>query len=386
MDVDTGNPYSKIPPNFTNYIKVLYIQPGTTSFAGIERVVDTVCSELGEKYKNCIDVSVLYTSIHTNRPQEPRAYRVIDRVTHSKVHLMQTYRSVIASDHYDLIIVPQIEPSVICMLACLGVQRKFAVYLHGNPHRERSHFKAKILFWMMKALFVGRVSYVFGTSPRQLASFKAMFNSKVGQAWLPNPVRRFDVRRSKPPEEKDFVTFVNVGRFSHQKGQDILLDAFVKVSELRRNVKLKIVGHGIGEAALRDHIKRSNLEELVRIEYYPDSPEPALAASDVYVSTSRWEGWSLAICEALRFGMPVISTDCEFGPSDILIDRRLGQLVPPEGGHELVTAMLYYCDNLFDEAQHSDYRKDYIARFDAERIVDVHAEALILAASGSEQL
>lgn len=370
------------PSSSKKPIKILYIQPGTTSFAGIERVVDTVCSELSKKYNNCIEISVLYTSVHTNRPTEPRGYRIIDRIAGSKIDLMRAYRNVIKGEQFDLIVVPQIEPTVICMAACIGIRRRFAVYLHGNPHRERSHLKAKILFWLMKTLFLGRVSYVFGTSPRQLASFRAMFDSKIDQAWLPNPVRRFDVARTKPVEENDYVTFVNVGRFSYQKGQDILLDAFAKISKLRKNIKLKIIGYGAGEAELRDHVKRSKLEAFVSIEHHPDSPELALAASDIYVSTSRWEGWSLAICEALRFGMPVISTDCEFGPSDILIDRRLGQLVSPDGGDELLEAMLHYCDNLADEMQHSEYRKDFIARFDAESIVDVHAKALMLAATG----
>jgi len=112
------------------------------------------------------------------------------------------------------------------------------------------------------------------------------------------------------------------------------------------------------------------------IEHHPDNPQVALSRSDVYVSTSRWEGWSLAICEALRFGLPVIATDCEFGPSDILTDQRLGLLVPLQEEDKLVNAMLYYCDNLNVEKAYSDYRKGYIDRYSAEKVVHVHADAL----------
>jgi glycosyltransferase involved in cell wall biosynthesis len=360
-------------------LEVLYVQPGTTSFAGIERVIDTICTELSEKYHGEIAIDVLYTSLHHNRPVERRAYHVIEELTHSRSELLRAYRRVIGAKKYDLVVVPQVEPTVICMVACIGIKRKFALYLHGNPSRERSHWKAKLLFMLMKVVFLDRVSYVFGTSPRQLDSFKLMFGSKVRQAWLPNPVRRFDVEAAKPVDQEQFVTFVNVGRFSYQKGQDILLNAFQSLSQVRKNVKLKIIGYGAAETELREQVKRLNLESLVAIEHQPDSPHLALAASDIYVSTSRWEGWSLAICEALRFGMPVISTDCEFGPSDILTDRRLGQLVPVNGREALVDSMIYYCDNLTEEACHSEFRKTYIARFNVESVVDVHAKALLAA-------
>lgn len=256
------------------------------------------------------------------------------------------------------------------------------MHLHGNPRLEPSHLKAKILFFLMRIYFIRRLSYVFGTSPKQLESFKAMFRSNVRQYWLPNPVRRFDALREKPDEEKGYVTFVNVGRFSFQKGQDILLKAFAELYKVRENVKLKVVGYGQGEAELRDQIRRLNLEAVVSVEHYPDNPSPALAASDVYVSTSRWEGWSLAICEALRFGLPVISTDCEFGPSDILVDRRLGLLVPVSGGEDLVNAMIYYCDNLENELSHAEFRQSFIDSYDTEHVVDVHADALRLASMG----
>ncbi|MDM9625177.1 glycosyltransferase [Rhizobium sp. S152] len=362
-------------------MKILYIQPGTSAFAGIERVVDAVCTMLADRFPEDFEVDVLYTSVHKNRPTEARGYNVIDRVAYGRLDLMRIFRSVIKSKDYSVVVVPQIEPTVICMAACIGLNRRFAVHLHGNPKRERSHFKAKILFFMMRVYFLSRVSYVFGTSPRQLDSFKKMFNSRVPQVWVPNPVRAFDLSETPPSgASSGTVTFVNVGRFAFQKGQDILLQAFSELVRIRPNVKLRIVGYGIGEADLRAEISRLGIDAYVSIEHYPINPQPALATSDVYISTSRWEGWSLAICEALRFGLPVISTDCEFGPSDILVDPRLGRLVPVSGRKPLVDAMAYYYDNLSLEILHSEFRKAFIDRYSPERVVEIHAEALRIAA------
>jgi hypothetical protein len=56
-----------------------------------------------------------------------------------------------------------------------------------------------------------------------------------------------------------------------------------------------------------------------------------------------------------------------------------GQLVPLLEEDKLVNAMLYYCDNLNVEKAYSDYRKGYIDRYSAEKVVHVHADALTLA-------
>ncbi|MCS3742182.1 glycosyltransferase [Rhizobium sp. BK661] len=359
-------------------LKILYIQPGTQSFAGIERVVDTICSNLTERYTDDFDIDVLYTSEHHNRPSE-RSYHTIDRRPRGRLQLMTTFRDVIKSKKYDLIVVPQIEPTVIAMASCLGIKRNFVVHLHGNPKRERSHLKARILFFLMKTFFLRRTAYVFGTSPRQLSSFREMFGSKVPQCWVPNPVRKFD-RPEALGGEPGCVTFVNVGRFSHQKGQDILVRAFAEVYKQRKNTRLKIVGHGAGEEDLRRDIERLQLQDVVSIEHHPNDPYPALSTSDIYVSTSRWEGWSLAICEALRFGLPVIATDCEFGPSDILVDGKLGRLVDPDGGPSLVAAMIDYCDDIILAKGDSDFRKSFIDQYSEEKVVEVHATALRAAA------
>ncbi|MDR6817500.1 glycosyltransferase involved in cell wall biosynthesis [Neorhizobium sp. 2083] len=362
-------------------LKVLYVQPGTSAFAGMERVIDTICSGLVEQYANDFEVDVLYTSIHHNRPTEKRNYNIIDRVASNRIELMRNFRQVIASKDYNLVVVPQIEPTVICMASCIGMRRKFAVHLHGNPRLERSHMKAKVLFFLMRALFLPKIASVFGTSPRQLASFNAMFKSKRPCYWVPNPVRRFDLPDSDRSNDEATVTFVNVGRFSFQKGQDLLLAAFAELILSRPNVRLKIVGYGEGEAALRAEIDHRGLSDAVTLEHHPENPQPALSTSDVYISTSRWEGWSLAICEALRFGLPVVATDCEFGPSDILVDNRLGRLVPVDSSEQLVKAMAYYCDNLPSEQGYAGFRREFIDRYSPERVVAAHAEALRSAAA-----
>jgi glycosyltransferase involved in cell wall biosynthesis len=335
-----------------------------------------MCELLADRYGSHFDIDVLQTSVHKGRPEKPRKFNAIIKQARGKIGLMRAYRDAIKHKEYDLVVVPQIEPTVICMVSAFGLKRKFAVYLHGNPRLECNHLKARILFFVMRRFLLSHVSSVFGISARQLESFQTMFDSKRPQYQLPNPVRHFVGAGGSARSKTGHITFINVGRFDTQKGQDILLEAFAALLKRRTDVRLRLVGHGGMEDRLREIIERLNIGEFVAIEHHPVDPGPALVSSDVFIATSRWEGWSLAICEALRFGLPVISTDCEFGPNEILVEERLGRLVPPGHQDQLVAAMLYYCENLEEERQHQEYRKVFIDRYSPELVADVHAKAL----------
>jgi len=364
-------------------LKILYIQLATASFAGIERVVDDVCCALMDDYGDRFDIDVLYAADYKDQMPHGRGYNAISVFAPNTLSLLFNARRIIARTKYDLIVVPQVEPTVLYWLSSLGLKRRLVMHLHGNPKMEATHLKAKIMFFIMRHVVLDRLTSVFGTSPKQLESFRTAFPNKLPHYWVPNPVREFAHIGGGPASDPDCTTFVNVGRFAYQKGQDILIDAFAKLYSARQDVRLKLVGYGANEAALRDQIARLGLEGVAGIEHHPANPKDALSASDVYVSTSRWEGWSLAICEALRFGLPVVATDCDFGPSDILIDQRLGRLVPTSDADALVAAMHYYCDNLKSEKRDAAYRQAYIDRFSLRQVSRAHADALRMSAKGA---
>jgi glycosyltransferase involved in cell wall biosynthesis len=357
-------------------LTVLYIVPPTGKFAGIERVVDEIACGLALCHADALDVTVVHLAPYPGVEVTDRPYRSVQEHVSGKRDLLGTIRRVVAARPYDLVVVPQVEPAVICWLASLGLGRRFVVHLHGNPAIERGPWKARILFGLMQTLARGAFVGVFGTSPRQLEAFQTMMGLGVPHIWAPNPVRRFDVPPSARSEDGT-VRFVNVGRYSDQKGQDILIDAFARLLLRRPHARLTLVGYGESEPLLRERAAAQGLAGVVDFAHLPDNPQAALAASDVYVSTSRWEGWGLTICEALRLGLPVLATDCDFGPSDILTDPRLGRLVPPGDMDLLVEGLVGYCDRIAEERLHAAYRQTSIARYDLEVVTRAHAEALV---------
>jgi len=356
-------------------LRMLYIVPPTGKFAGIERVIDEVASGMAMHHAAAMDVTVVHLAPYPGVTVTDRPYRSIQEHVSGKRDLFPIIRRQIGAQPFDLVVVPQVEPAVICWAAAIGLGRRFVVHLHGNPVVERGHLRARILFDLMRTAARGAFAGVLGTSPRQLDAFRKMMGLRVPHIWAPNPVRRFSDDSLRATHD-GLVRFVNVGRFSHQKGQDLLIDAFAALRSRRPQARLTLVGYGDSEADLRARVDAQQLSDIVSFVHHPEDPAAALASSDAYVSASRWEGWGLTICEALRFGLPVVATDCDFGPSDILVDPRLGTLVPRDNPLALVDSLAACCDRIDDHRSHAAFRRSHIARYDLESIVGEHVKAL----------
>ncbi len=138
--------------------------------------------------------------------------------------------------------------------------------------------------------------------------------------------------------------FVSVGRLEPVKNLPLLLDAFAQIAE-PIDARLLIAGCGSAEAELRTQIAAQGLGERVRLLGYVASPRPYLAAADAFVLASNEEGFGQVLSEAMREGLPVISTDAQGGGAGFVLDGgRAGMLVPREDREALSGALAAMAD------------------------------------------
>ena len=101
-----------------------------------------------------------------------------------------------------------------------------------------------------------------------------------------------------------------VGRFSHlHKGFDLLIEAFRIFAESNKEWTLDIVGEGVEEPLYRHLIQKYKLEERITIHPFTNHIQQYYSDAQVYVLSSRWEGFGLVLVEAMAHGLPVISSD-----------------------------------------------------------------------------
>lgn len=113
-------------------------------------------------------------------------------------------------------------------------------------------------------------------------------------------------------------TIVTVGRLAEQKGQWHLIRALNKVKKEIPDVKLIILGEGELEDYLKKLVNDYKLTENVHFLGFQKNPFKYITKSDMYVFPSLYEGFPNALAEGMVCGLPVISSDCESGPREIL--------------------------------------------------------------------
>jgi glycosyltransferase involved in cell wall biosynthesis len=133
-------------------------------------------------------------------------------------------------------------------------------------------------------------------------------------------------------------TFVAMGRLEHQKGFDLLIDAFAQLSR-DVSARLLIFGEGNLRAELQSRIDRYGLGDRILLPGYTPAPSAQMRAATAFVLSSRYEGFGLVLVEALAAGTRVIATDCDYGPAELLQGGRFGTLVPAGDPAALAAAM-----------------------------------------------
>jgi len=142
-----------------------------------------------------------------------------------------------------------------------------------------------------------------------------------------------------PLPRRGVLTLLNVARLHVQKNQEILLSSFREVRKRCPEAVLWIAGSGPEEARLRSLAP----EGVMFLGHRHDVPS-LLRAADLFVLSSSWEGMPLSVLEAMREGLPVISTDVA-GIGDIILHGDSGLVVPRGDAAALAEAILHCCED-----------------------------------------
>ncbi|MHB1566942.1 MAG: glycosyltransferase family 4 protein [Acidiferrobacter sp.] len=160
---------------------------------------------------------------------------------------------------------------------------------------------------------------------------------------IPNPVM---VNTSEPvsvpagsPLSGRSPFIIAIGRLTHQKGFDHLIRAFASCAARHPQWRLVILGEGAMRPILERLITTEQLSGRVLMPGIQQNTSDWLRKADLFVLSSRFEGFPNALLEAMAAGLAVVSYACESGPADIITDQVNGVLIPPGNIDALTVAI-----------------------------------------------
>lgn len=165
-------------------------------------------------------------------------------------------------------------------------------------------------------------------------------------------------------------TIVSVGRLEEIKGYDTILKSMSIIGK-NSGFRLLILGEGSLRADLIGLAKSLDVQDVVDFVGFQKNPFGWISASDVYVLSSRSDAMPNAMLQALACGVPVVSTDCPGGPSEILDGGRWGRLVPVDDAVALAKAI----QEARDDPEPPD-GKIRAADFDVKNIVSKYLDSM----------
>jgi len=197
------------------------------------------------------------------------------------------------------------------------------------------------------------------------------FSSKLQERIIviPNPVLLPPDKQKQTHKLLGENSLIAMGRLVPQKGFDLLLEALAKLKERYPEWRLTILGEGELRPKLESLRNELGLGDRVYLVGRVKNPYEFLKQADIFIMSSRFEGFPNALCEAMACGLAVISTDCPNGPREIIRDGVDGILLPNEDISALAAAMERL---MFDEKERrslGERATEVTERFGLEKVM-----------------
>ncbi len=212
-------------------------------------------------------------------------------------------------------------------------------------------------------------------------SLKKYFN--VNSVCIYNPLDKSKILRLSKSKNKfnffaknKYLKIINIGRFTDQKNQILILKA-IKHLNNQIPIKLLIIGRGRNYINLKNFINENKLKKNVMLKKFVSNPYPYLSLSDVFILSSNYEGLPNVLLEAQFFKKLIISTKCPTGPKEILLNGKAGIFFKMNDYKDLSKKIIYVYKNRNKLKNKINIGFNKLFRFNESKNLDMYYQILL---------
>ncbi|MFW2035703.1 glycosyltransferase family 4 protein [Acinetobacter junii] len=305
-------------------MKILFIINSLKNKSGSERVA----VELANKMSRIDDYEI--TLLNRESTKDNAAYPLFENINVIALtgNIFQFYKKLkkyISTCTYDVVIIHNMgKLSLLCTF--LPNLNKLVTLEHV------SFISRPKTVQLLSHFFYTRIDQVVTLTQNDKEQFDK-FHSNV--IVIPN-FSPFPIISSPQNKTKQIVT---IGRLTDQKNYLHLLYAWEKIYQDIPDWQLNIYGEGEHQTILQDYIEQHSLGN-VSLKGSTSNVKQVYEQSSFFVMSSKYEGLPMVLIEAQSFGLPIVSYNCPYGPSDVIKNYENGLLVSDQNINELAAAIL----------------------------------------------
>lgn len=230
----------------------------------------------------------------------------------------------------DVVISMLTKINVLTLAATIGTPHKVIVSERNNPHAQKANRAWNALLGRLYP----RAAAIVMQTRASLVCLPQQVRAKAHV--IPNPISSAVLADGDGADKRVLTA---AGRLTHQKGFDLLIDAFARIADRHPDWILKIWGEGELRLPLENQVRKLGLSQRVKLPGTSKTPGSWIDQGTIMLLSSRYEGFPNVLGEAMASGMPVIACDCEFGPREMIQNGYDGLLVPADDVIEMADAM-----------------------------------------------